>query len=625
MADFIQNGGTNGGTYASHFSGILSVWENSYDIATNTSNVGYRLQLKSGSSGRFSGLTASYSVTINGTIVNGGSGTYNSQSYNTAQTICEGNVTITHNDDGSKTIGCSAVLDFQNHTYSPGDFTPSGNLILTTIPRASLINSFYGNDIEQYFSVNYTSYYSGFTNKLRLSIPNVKALETFNYSSGETFKLSDDTINYLYSYMSKIKTVKIGAVIETWNGSTKIGESVELINTCSITDCEPTIESASYLDSNTETTQITANNQQIIRNHSTVVINLTNLKSFKGATLDKCTATTNGINKSFSNITGTSIDSISLNFGTLDVSANSKITIVLTDSRGYTTTKELNISIINYIDLSINAVIKRTQPTTGEVDVTFSGNYYNGKLGNVDNSLTINWFYKERGAESWLSGGNITPIISDNTFNNGNTAISLGKIFDYQKSYEFYLQVVDKLITLKPTYIVTQGIPVFNWGKDFFNIFGTLKINEVSILELIFPIGSTYITQTDTNPNTILGFGTWERLKGKVCLGLDEDDEDFNTVGKTGGSKYLQEHKHTGTTSIGETDFMRATTTAGDGYSANHTVSHGSGSYQDYNGGSCDFPGANHYHHFITDNAGSGNSGNLQPYEVVGYMWIRRL
>lgn len=51
-------------------------------------------------------------------------------------------MTISHNDDGSKTISCSAVLDFQSHTYSPGDFYPSGNLTLTTIPRYASINSF---------------------------------------------------------------------------------------------------------------------------------------------------------------------------------------------------------------------------------------------------------------------------------------------------------------------------------------------------------------------------------------------------------------------------------------------------------------------------------------------------
>ena len=50
--DFIQSGGTSGGTYAKYYTGKLSVWENSYDIASNTSNVGYRLQLLSGSSGQ---------------------------------------------------------------------------------------------------------------------------------------------------------------------------------------------------------------------------------------------------------------------------------------------------------------------------------------------------------------------------------------------------------------------------------------------------------------------------------------------------------------------------------------------------------------------------------------------
>ena len=141
MAEFIQRGGTNGGSYASYYSCRLSVWENSYDVTANTSNVGYKLELISGSSGRFSGYTATYSVNINGTQVKSGSGTYSSQDHNTAQTICEGTTTITHNADGTKSIACSASLDFQNATYSPGDFSPNGNMNLSTIPRASSIGA----------------------------------------------------------------------------------------------------------------------------------------------------------------------------------------------------------------------------------------------------------------------------------------------------------------------------------------------------------------------------------------------------------------------------------------------------------------------------------------------------
>ena len=147
---------------------------------------------------------------------------------------------------------------------------------------------------------------------------------------------------------------------------------------------------------------------------------------------------------------------------------------------------------------------------------------------------------------------------------------------------------------------------------------------QVGLMKLVFPIGSTYITQDNTNPSEILKFGTWERLKGKVCLGLDEDDEDFNEIGKTGGSKYLQEHDHTGVTGLGQTDFIRAVEVTGANNASNHVVSNGSGGYKDHVSGSSDFPGANHYHSFTTDKAGEGNSGNLQPYEIVGYMWIRR-
>lgn len=437
------------------------------------------MQLLSGSSGQFSGLNASYSITINGQQVQSGSGRY-SLGHNGTITFVEGSMTIGHNDDGTKSVGCSAVIDFQSHTYSPGDFTPNGNLALSTIPRSSTINSFYGNDIEEYFSVNYTAHYGGFTNKLRISIPNVKELEKFNYSSGQTFKLSSDTIKYLYDYMKNSKTVKIGAVIETWNGGTKIGESVELINNCSITNCEPSIENVSYLDSNKETVKITGNNQQIIRNHSTIEINLVNLKSFKGAILNKCTATINGITKSFSNIAGILIDNISLDFGTINVTKNTKMSVTLTDSRDYSVTKELNINVINYIDLSINAIIKRTQPTTGEIDISFSGNYYNNKIGSVNNELTIKWFYRENGTTEWIVGGNILPVIEENTYNNGTSNVSLGKIFNYQKSYELYLEVSDKLITLTPQYTVTQGIPIFNWGKDFFNVNGKFLINGLS-------------------------------------------------------------------------------------------------------------------------------------------------
>lgn len=55
-------------------------------------------------------------------------------------------------------------------------------------------------------------------------------------------------------------------------------------------------------------------------------------------------------------------------------------------------------------------------------------------------------------------------------------------------------------------------------------------------VNLIYPVGSIYISINSKNPGDIFG-GTWERIKGKMLVGVDEDDTDFNSSGKTGGEK----------------------------------------------------------------------------------------
>lgn len=64
-----------------------------------------------------------------------------------------------------------------------------------------------------------------------------------------------------------------------------------------------------------------------------------------------------------------------------------------------------------------------------------------------------------------------------------------------------------------------------------------LTINNTDIFDLFYPVGSIYETSNaDFNPNNVWS-GTWERIKGKVIVGVDEDDSDFSTVKKTGGNK----------------------------------------------------------------------------------------
>ena len=81
-------------------------------------------------------------------------------------------------------------------------------------------------------------------------------------------------------------------------------------------------------------------------------------------------------------------------------------------------------------------------------------------------------------------------------------------------------------------------------------------------LNLIYPVGSIYMSVKNASPETFLG-GTWVAWgSGKVPVGVDTSDTSFDTVEKTGGEKThtlteseMPAHKHTGTesTSLGNT------------------------------------------------------------------------
>ena len=69
----------------------------------------------------------------------------------------------------------------------------------------------------------------------------------------------------------------------------------------------------------------------------------------------------------------------------------------------------------------------------------------------------------------------------------------------------------------------------------------------------LFPIG--YIISVDApnfNPNDFYIGGNWERIKGRVIVGVDEGQSEFNVTGKTDGSKThklsfaeIPNHNHT--------------------------------------------------------------------------------
>lgn len=73
-----------------------------------------------------------------------------------------------------------------------------------------------------------------------------------------------------------------------------------------------------------------------------------------------------------------------------------------------------------------------------------------------------------------------------------------------------------------------------------------------------FPVGSIFMAVVADNPATLLGYGTWSAFgAGRVPVGLDAGDVDFDVAEETGGAKTsngVVTHTHSVTAYVGTTD-----------------------------------------------------------------------
>lgn len=123
-----------------------------------------------------------------------------------------------------------------------------------------------------------------------------------------------------------------------------------------------------------------------------------------------------------------------------------------------------------------------------------------------------------------------------------------------------------------------------------------------TVLQAIYPIGIVITLGVSTNPATLFGFGTWTAIAGRVIVGIDDTQTEFDTLDETGGDKThtlttaeMPAHTHTYTKSPGASSV--GSDSGGDGTQTLDTENTGS-------------------------TGGGGAHNNLQPY-IVKYCWQR--
>lgn len=156
---------------------------------------------------------------------------------------------------------------------------------------------------------------------------------------------------------------------------------------------------------------------------------------------------------------------------------------------------------------------------------------------------------------------------------------------------------------------------------------GYVATSAPTSFDNIWPVGSIFMSVVATNPNTLLGGGTWTRWgKGRMPVSLDETDTQFDGVEETGGEKThtlttaeMPSHAHGGGTTNAGTHTHQTVSTNGVGFqTSQHAKGDGSSAVSTRNLTQAD---GDHVHGIYAEGGGQPHN-NLPPY-ITCYMWKR--
>ena len=457
----------------------------------------------------------------------------------------EATFSVEHNADGTLKGKARVRWDKTGtNQWIPNDGTKeTSEQTLTTIPRATKIGNHSGT-IGTNLPITWSRASSSFTHTLVIKFGS----KTYTYTGLTTGKDWTPPAE-LYSQMSG-KSGTGSLTLTTYSGNTTIGSAQTATLTLSAVEAnvKPQIGSSTFKDINDATVGITNGTDVIVANKSLTQINFT--FSTRGYAKAK-TLLINNVSRTIptgvvrSNDASITDYAVSVDLGTIKTNS---FTISITDTRGYPAndTPEIdNAKFIDYIPLDVSSSFKRIAPTTGEVGMTFNGNFWEGNFGKVTNSLSISYKYKKK--EDTTYSNLITLVkdtdykISNNKYYSGTGSsqdvIELEALFDYKSIYDVQFFVSDAVTTL-PTInlVITKGIPIFWWNGEKVVVNGELQVangdgeNAKNIADLIYPVGSIYMSVNNTNPEILFG-GKWEQIKDKFLLSAGNT----YSAGSTGG------------------------------------------------------------------------------------------
>lgn len=467
----------------------------SQSTSSNSTKINWSLKGAGGASGYWY-MAGNFKVIIDGATVYSSSGRI--QLYNNT-TVASGTYTLNHNSAGKKSF--SAYAEAGIYTVAV-NCSGSGSWNLPDIARAATIKSAPDFNDTQNPTVTYSNPAGTAVSTLQIAIvsPSNESTVYAAYrdisktGTSYTFNLTQAERQKFYTATANSKTLPVRFKIKTVIGGTTLYSNAD--KTLTMVDYYP-VFNAAYLDTKSQTVAATGNNQLIVRNNSTLRVNVTNASTFKGATVKTAKAVVLGATTT-ANITN---GSATLNIGTVDTAQNFDMPVTVTDSRGYTATITLKVQVLNWTAPTAIITLQRHNNFYSETDLKVDANYASEIKNNV---LTIQARYKKTSASEWSAyitlQDNVTQQLTlDNTF-----AWDVQVVVSDNFGSTTYNLVLNRGMPLaffddKKSSVAINGFPDYDESLE---VFGRLFVNNEDIVSKFTGIGGVARSAATSSWNT---------------------------------------------------------------------------------------------------------------------------
>lgn len=449
----------------------LTVYEESYSIANNTSTVRWTLESIGGSVKYYT--IYNWGVWVNGQQIYGTQTTnWNSYNFPAKTGSATGTITVNHNADGS-----AGNVGFQLNgcVYYNRSNSYTGSISLTKIPRQANLTSATDFNDEANPTIGYSNPAGNSVSSLDACISLTGARDDIGYravsktGSSYTFNLTEAERNVLRGACPNSNSLSVKFYLRTViSGNTyfsTINKTMTIVNGTPIFSAS----NISYKDNNSTTVAVTGNNQKLVQNLSNLLATITSATAKKSASISKYEATINGVTKTI-----TSAGNI--DFGVINSANNLTLSVKVTDSRGNTATASKTVIFLAWVLPTAIISLKRKNNYEDQSYLTVNATY-----SSVDskNSLTIKYQYKKTTESSYTS---LTTI-----GNGSQKTLTLSK--DY--AWDFKIVITDKFGTTTYNTVLAKGkFILFVDTKKLsvgVNCFPTktesLEVNGVQVLE----------------------------------------------------------------------------------------------------------------------------------------------